>query len=165
MTRELRIVITVKLDGSSEISDVKVETEESSNAETTEVWPTQEIPRPVRQLIQDNAPPRVVEFELLYLTRVTRELELEARLPDSPKRRSEYVNLFPPSRFGAHRASAFAVKSGRVEIYCNPSHAEQFTHAEAVLHNDVPTWVRVYLTSPEAVDDAVTLTAAGLRDR
>jgi hypothetical protein len=86
-------------------------------------------------LIERAAPPRVAEFELMYLERGIRELDLEPRLPDSPKRRFEYVNVFPPARFGAHRASAFGVKSGRVEIYCNPSNADLYDEAEVVLHN------------------------------
>lgn len=119
----------------------------------------------VTRLIAETAPPRVVDNELRFIERGVRELELSPELPDSPNRRFEYVNLYPPQRFGPRRAAAFAVKSGRVEVYCKPEHASDFEHAEVVEHNNEPTWVRVYLTSDAAVDDAIALTALGLRER
>lgn len=163
MDGEIRIVITLKAEGMDlGVDDVDV-VELDGEMRTGSGRSTQMSS--VVRLIDDVAPPRLAEFERRYIERAVTELNLEPRLPDSHKRRNEYVNLFPPIKYGAGRASAFAFKSGRVEIYCKPENAEGFAHAETVFHNGVPTWVRVYLTSEDAVEDAIRLTALGLQYR
>lgn len=163
-------MITLKIEG-ADVDVAGVEADYGDAAEhfdEPELTPSEAsgpIPRAVADLLARVAPARVAEFERKYLERVITELDLDAQLPDSTNRRHEYVNLYPPTRYGARRASAFGFKSGRVEIYVSPSHATEFEHGEVVLHNGQPTWVRVYLTSDEAVDDAVALTKLGLSYR
>ncbi len=107
-------------------------------------------------------PPAVAEHELRFVELCATQLGLVARLPKSER---TYVNLVPPKRFGTKRAAAFEIRSGRVEIYCDPAHADTHPLADEVRHNGVPVAVKVYLTSPAAVDEAITLTRIGLDER
>lgn len=52
-----------------------------------------------------------------------------------------------------------------MHITCSPSHAAGRPLAEEITHNGQPVAVKVYLTSDEAVDQAVELTRIGLEER
>jgi hypothetical protein len=60
---------------------------------------------------------------------------------------------------------AFETKTGRAEIYCDPSNARGRDHAEEVLNKGEPFAVKVYLDSSDAIEEAIELTEVGLRER
>ena len=62
------------------------------------------------------------------------------------------------------QAAGLEIRSGRLEIYCAPSHAQDFDNALVVSYHGEPTWVQVYLTSLDAVEDAIALTKIGLNE-
>jgi hypothetical protein len=113
-------------------------------------------------MIEEFAPPPVLQFEIAFAERCTNELGLVLRLPSGQRR---YVNAFPPKRFGSKRAAAFETKSSRTEIYCSPRNAKGRKYAEVVANNGEPFAVKVYLRSKAAVDEAIELVRIGMEER
>ncbi|MEX2547674.1 MAG: hypothetical protein WD830_07785 [Chloroflexota bacterium] len=120
------------------------------------------VPVEVSQMIEEFAPPSVAQHAADYARRCVSELNLDLQLPSGERK---YVNAYPPKRYGSKRASAFDLKSGRVEIYCRPQNADGRELAEAVTNDNEPFATKVYLHSASAVDVAIELTRIGLEER
>jgi hypothetical protein len=120
------------------------------------------VPVAVSRMIEEYAAPAMAPFLMAFADRCAAELSLDLETPAGPRK---YVNAYPPKRYGAKRAAAFDVKSGRVEIYCRPQNARGRKLAEVVTNNGEPFAVKVYLHSQDAVDEAIALTQIGLNER
>jgi hypothetical protein len=157
MAKRIVMTLTLEVEGDgAEIVSVQV-------GDTPRQESATGVPSPVRELIREYSSPAMAPFVGAFAERCAAELELSLERPESGERK--YVNGYPPKRYGAKRAVAFDAKSGRAEIYCRPENADGRDHAEAVLNNGVPFAVKVYLQSPDAVDEAVELTKIGLQER
>lgn len=120
------------------------------------------LPPMVAMMIEEFAPPSLARFEMEFAKRCKSELSLDLQTPTGGRK---YINAYPPKRFGAKRAVAFDVKSGRAEIYCRPENAKSRQAAEVVANRGEPVAVKVYLRSSGAVDEAIELTGIGLEER
>lgn len=102
----------------------------------------------------DNGDPGTAQFREAYIRRCITELGLHIGRPRTGDR--TYINLLPP---GASRGRvASLAPSGRAAIMAPPEEADGFETAVPLLNDGVPVRVKVYLTSEQAVDDAVELT-------
>lgn len=156
---ELTLTLEIEATG-AELLAVRV-ADSSGSSETTA--PLGDDLSPVaRRMIEEQAPPSLAPFELDFVERCAVELQLRLEPPSGSR---TYVNLYPPKRYGSKRAANVTTTSGRAEIFCDPSHAAAYEHAEVVENKGDPVAVKVYLTSTQAVDEAVELTRIGLEER
>lgn len=156
-----KIVLTLTLTLEVETGDAEiVSIEVGESAPQTAV--SDGVPTDVSRMIEEYAHPSVAQYAADYAQRCVSELNLDLQLPTGERK---YVNAYPPKRYGSKRASAFDLKSGRVEIYCRPENAEGRELAEVVTNNDEPFATKVYLHSTAAVDVAIELTRNGLEER
>jgi hypothetical protein len=120
------------------------------------------VPADVAAMIEEYASPSMAHLQREFAERCVSDLSLDLETPSGGRK---YINAYPPKRYGAKRAAAFDVKSGRVEIYCRPENAEGRRLADIVTNNGQPFAVKVYLHSLDAVAEAIELTGAGLDER
>jgi hypothetical protein len=169
--KEIVLRITLRIEAPEGVEVVAVTTSEGSPPEEASSDPSPDpvpriLPPDIESMIESAAPPRKAEFEREYLLRCLQELSLSASPPKTGDR--QYVNLLPrEKKYGSKRAAVLDPKSGRVEIYCDPTDtaAENLQHAAPVLHKGVPVAIKVYLDSEEALGQAFFLTLVGLNER
>ena len=154
-----KIVLTMTVEVETDDAEIlSIEVGESA----PQAVATGAVPADVSRMIEEYAPPSVAQFAAEYAQRCVSELNLDLQLPTGERK---YVNAYPPKRYGSKRASAFDVKSGRVEIYCRPENAKGREPAEVVTNNNEPFATKIYLHSTDAVGIAVELTRIGLEER
>lgn len=98
--------------------------------------------------------PGTARYRHAYICRCIDELGLHVGAPRTGDR--TYINLLPPGVSRGRVASL--APSGRAAIMAPPEAANDFEMAVPLLNDGVPVRVKVYLTSEQAVDDAVALT-------
>jgi hypothetical protein len=158
-TKTITLVITLEVEtADADNIDIRLGEVASPLVETA----TSKVPADVVEMIDEYAPPSMAPFQMDFAERCVAELDLDLQRPTGERK---YVNGYPPKRFGAKRAAAFDVKSGRVEIYCRPENADGRHTAEVVTNNNEPFAVKVYLQSSDAVEQAIDLTRIGLEER
>lgn len=120
---------------------------------TADPDPASSLPPQALAVIQ-NGDPTTACYRHAYISRCIDELGLHVGAPRTGDR--TYINLLP---LGVSRGRVAAVApSGRAAIMAPPDVADDFETAEPLLNDGVPVRVRVYLTSEQAVDDAVAVT-------
>lgn len=157
-TKTITLTITLEVEtGDAEIIDVRL-----GESAAPPIDSLIGVPGDVVHMIEEFASPSMAPFQTDFAERCVSELSLDLQTPTGDRK---YVNAYPPKRYGAKRAAAFDVKSGRVEIYCRPENARRRELAEVVTNNGEPFAVKVYLHSTNAVDEAIELTRIGLDER
>lgn len=160
MKRQIEITLTLQIEtGDADVLDIRV-ADPTSGATSAPLG--DDISPLARRMIEEQAPPSIAQFEMDFAERCVTELQLRVEPPSGGR---TYVNLYPPKRYGSKRAANVTTTSGRAEIFCDPSNAADFKHAEVVENKGEPVAVKVYLTSAEAVEEAVELTRQGLSER
>lgn len=162
-TKEVLITIRLQIDTDEDVH-VDVVTGPAKEALATEEGTTPSVPPAIEAFVNNNGPRSLLGYELEFLRRCVADLGLSPELPDTNAPRT-YVNLFPPKGYGAKRAGVLETRTGRADLYCSPEHVNGRRFAEEITNNGVAVAVKVYLKSPEAVDEAIELAQLVLEER
>lgn len=121
------------------------------------------LPADVLAMIDAEAPQANAELFRQFLERCVVELGARIAVPSSGKR--PYVNIFPPAGRRGGRLAALNLPSGRLHTNLAPTRVDEWTHAEVVNINGQPDYLRAYVLTPDAADDAFAMVCAVLADR
>src|SRR4051812_27069997 len=109
MRREIKFQVTVVVDA-PEGSVVDVGLATVDDAPTGGAIGSMPPTSPAKEVEGPVSTSRFATFERDYIARVGEELGIVTALPDSERRREEYLNFYPPPEYGKRRASGLGIK-------------------------------------------------------